>query len=174
MERHTYASGIIGNCSYIAHIHKDTNINWLCWPRFDSSFVFGSLLDEKKGGDFYIRPEEEFDSQQYYLENTNVLCTEITTSQGKYRVTDFAPRFFQYERYFKPLMLVRKIEPLEGMARVHVHCRPVYDYGSCVLKEYRGSNHIEFVGCGDNLRLTTNIPINYLIDYQYFIINETK
>ena len=38
---------------------------------------------------------------------------ELTeASEGRYRVTDFAPRFLQYERYYKPLMFIRKIEPL--------------------------------------------------------------
>src|SRR5690606_24504036 len=110
MERHIYPTGIIGNCSYIAHVHQNTDISWLCWPQFDSSFVFGSLLDTEKGGEFSILPSHKYVSNQFYLENTNILCTEITTKQGRYRVTDFAPRFQQFERFFKPLMLVRKIE----------------------------------------------------------------
>ena len=144
MERHTYNAGLIGNCSYLAHINSNTNISWLCWPRFDSSFVFGGLLDENNGGEFSILPAEDFTSDQYYLENTNVLCTEIATHDGKYRVTDFAPRFYQYERHFKPLMLIRKIEPLEGLPRVRVKCTPMYEYGSCKLQGYRASNHIDF------------------------------
>ena len=63
-QRHTYETGIIGNCSFIAHVHKNTNIAWLCWPRFDSSFIFGGLLDENKGGRFSILPEGEFSSTQ--------------------------------------------------------------------------------------------------------------
>ncbi len=174
MEKNTYPAGLIGNCSYLAHINKDTNISWLCWPRFDSSFIFGGLLDKEKGGEWSIKPSEEFQSTQYYLENTNVLCTEIVTSSGSYRVTDFAPRLYQYERYFKPLMVIRKIEPLQGFPRIRVICKPVYDYGRCELTSYRGSNHIEYVGCQDKVRLTTNIPISYLIEEEYFILNETK
>lgn len=174
MERHTYQAGLIGNCAYLAHIQRDTNISWLCWPRFDSSFIFGGLLDNKKGGEFTILPPGDFQSSQYYLENTNVLCTEVTTSEGIYRITDFAPRFYQFERYFKPLMIIRKIEPIEGLPRIKVTCRPVSDYGRCELKGYRGSNHIEFMGCNDKLRLTTDIPINYLMEEQYFVVNEAK
>ena len=55
-KRHTYQSGIIGNCSYIAHIAKDSNICWLCWPTFQDSFIFGGLLDTQKGGEFSIKP----------------------------------------------------------------------------------------------------------------------
>ena len=76
-QRHTYETGIIGNCSFIAHVHKNTNIAWLCWPRFDSSFIFGGLLDENKGGRFSILPEGEFSSTQQYVENTNVLETIV-------------------------------------------------------------------------------------------------
>jgi len=174
MERHTYQTGIIGNCAYLAHVNLNTNIDWLCWPRMDSSFIFGGMLDKNKGGEFYIRPSGEYTSKQYYLENTNVLCTEISSESGKYRITDFAPRFYQYERYFKPLMLIRKIEPLEGNPRVKVKCKPVCDYGSGFLKAQRGSNHIEFLGCEETLRLTTNIPISYLFEEEFFVLNDEK
>jgi GH15 family glucan-1,4-alpha-glucosidase len=56
-KKHLYNSGIIGNCAYIAHVEKNSNINWLCWPSFQDSFVFGSLLDEQKGGEFSIFPQ---------------------------------------------------------------------------------------------------------------------
>ena len=174
MEKHLYETGLIGNCAYLAHVHKNTNISWLCWPRFDSSFIFGSLLDENKGGEFTILPSANYTSNQFYLENTNVLCTEITCENGRYRIIDVAPRFQQYERFFKPLMLIRKIEPIEGNPVIKVKCQPVCDYGKIQLKPHRGSNHIEFEGCEDRVRLTTNIPISYLSDDTGFVLNEVK
>lgn len=175
MEKHLYETGLIGNCAFLAHIHKNTNISWLCWPRFDSSFIFGSLLDKEKGGEFSILPpDENYTSRQYYLENTNVICTEITSELGKYKIIDCAPRFLQHERYFKPLMLIRKIELVEGNPRIRVRCNPVYDYGLTKLTAHRGSNHIEFKGAEDSIRLTTNIPISYLFEDTYFVLNETK
>ncbi|MDB4904144.1 MAG: glycoside hydrolase 15-related [Mucilaginibacter sp.] len=176
MEKHTYSTGIIGNCAYLAHVNKNTNIDWLCWPRFDSTFIFGGLLDKKKGGIFSILPgDNEYTSYQYYLENTNILITEITISTGeKYRVTDFAPRFYEHQRYYKALMLIRKIEPIEGSPRVVVKCEPVSDYGNVKLKVNRGSNHIQFLGGDENIRLTTNIPVSYVFDEQSFVINENK
>src|SRR5690606_35982706 len=132
---------------FMAHISKNTNVTWLCWPRFDSSFVFGNLLDEEKGGQFSILPAtDDFSSRQYYIENTNVLRTEITTEDGTYRVTDFAPRFRQFDRYFKPLMVVRKIEPIDRSPRIKVRCEPFYDYGKIKMSAHRGSNHIIFKG----------------------------
>jgi GH15 family glucan-1,4-alpha-glucosidase len=174
MEKHTYQTGIIGNCSYIAHVNVDTNISWLCWPRFDSSFVFGGLLDEVKGGEFSIRPQGEYESKQYYLENTNILCTEVQTSTGKYRITDFAPRFREHERYFKPLMLIRKLEVLDGYPTIKVKCEPTYHYGKIALKRAAGSNHIQFSGGEDEMRLTTNVSLSYILEDRYFVLNSTK
>jgi len=175
MIKHTYDMGVVGNCAFLGLIGTDTAVRWLCWPRFDSSFVFGSLLDEQKGGECSIRPvAADFTSHQYYVPNTNVLCTEITAADGTYRVTDFAPRFMQYERYYKPLMFIRKIEPLEGTPRVRAAVRPVGQYGEQELTRRRSSNHIAFLGLEEEIRLTTNIPLTYVLDEEDFVLNETK
>lgn len=170
----TYQSGIVGNCSFMAHIDKNTNISWLCWPMFDSSFVFGGLLDDKKGGKFQVIPEGDFSSEQHYIENTNVLVTKITCASGSYKVTDFAPRFRQYDRYFKPLMLIRKIEPLEGSPRIYVSCAPKYDYGKITLQPQRGSSHIVYRGGPESIRLTTDFPISHFYDDGSHVLSETK
>lgn len=174
MNKHTYSSGIIGNCAFIAHVNIDTNISWLCWPRFDSDFVFGGMLDKELGGEFSILPEGRFTSRQQYLENTNVIVTDIEYSDGKYRITDFAPRFRLYERYYRPLMLIRKIEPISGQPRVKVTCRPVGDNGRRYLQPLLGSNHLEYSGLEQPMRLTTNYSLNYILNGQYQVLNETK
>lgn len=174
MNKHVYESGIIGNCAYMAHVQKDTNISWLCWPSFDSSFVFGSMLDQEKGGEFSICPVGEYSSKQYYIENTNVMRTEITTADGAYRITDFAPRFRQYDRYFKPLMLIRKIEPLTDRPRIRIKCIPVNEYGRGQFEKSRGSNHVEFRNGGEQLRLTTNVPVSHFFGESPFVLSETK
>ncbi len=175
MPRHTYDTGIIGNCAFIAHVHKNTDIAWMCWPRFDSSFVFGSLLDEEKGGHFSILPDGEYSTTQRYIENTNVLVTEVECADGSaYRITDFAPRFLQYERFYKPLMLVRKVEPLRGEPRITVRCTPMGDYGARVLQAFGGSNHIQYEGLDHPLRLTTNVSLTHILDGAATVLNEPK
>ncbi len=172
---HKYNLGIIGNCSFLAYIDTATRVRWMCMPKFDSSFIFGSLLDEQKGGDFQILSDDpDFNSHQYYIENTNILCTEITSSQGKFRVTDFAPRFQQFDRAFRPLMLIRKIEVLKGNPDIKVICNPVYDYGETNPIVAQGSNHIQYNGMGTSMRLTSNIPLNYILSETSFVLSETK
>ncbi len=174
-ERHTYDTGIIGNCSYLAQIDKRANVVWMCWPNFDSSFIFGSLLDKDKGGHFAVDPcDDNAHSTQTYIPNTNVLQTEFETADGRYRVTDYAPRFQQYERYYKPLMLVRKLEPLSGTPRIRVRCQPVGEYGEKLPARYVGSNHIQFNGLETEVRLTTNVPLNFIQQEQPFLLTETK
>ena len=175
MSKHTYDYGLIGNCGYQAHIHKHGDISWMCWPRFDSSFIFGGMLDDEKGGGFSIVPPGEItNSRQYYVENTNVLCTEIESEDGWYRITDFAPRFFQFDRYFKPLMLIRKVEPIAGTPKAIISCDPKGEYGEIDPKHYHASNHIEYLGLEYELRLTTNIPITSIINKHQVVINEAK
>lgn len=175
MQRHTYDYGVIGNCAYTAHINKDTNISWMCWPRFDSSFIFGKLLDNTKGGEFSIKPQNgEFTTNQYYVENTNILCTDVIGGGGKYRITDFAPRFYQTERYYRPLMLIRKIERLEGNPKLIVRCKPKGNYGAVTPEPSMGSNHIRFLGLEAHVRLTTNISLSYVLNEESFVLNENK
>ncbi|MGN6495602.1 MAG: glycoside hydrolase family 15 protein [Agriterribacter sp.] len=174
MQKHVYNTGLIGNCSYLAQVSKTTDIVWLCWPRFDSPFVFGSLLDNDKGGHFSVLPPGEYKSRQFYRENTNVLCTEITTSEGRYRVTDFAPRFMQQSQAYRPSILIRKVELLEGLPRVTVVCQPVGDYGRKQLTPVAGNNAIEFNGDDQRLYLHSNIPISFITDAVSFVLTETK
>lgn len=173
--KHSYELGIIGNCGYMALINKNGNVDWMCWPKFDSSFVFGRLLDEKKGGEFYVRPADlNYKSTQEYIENTNILKTIFTTSEGSFEVIDFAPRFLQYDRHYYPLMLIRKVRILSGNPRILVSCLPVMDYGNKKPNMYSGSNHIHYGGFESPIRLTTNVPLNYILQKIPFVITETK
>jgi len=175
METHKYNMGIVGNCSFLAYIDLNANVKWLCMPRFDSSFIFGSLLDEAKGGEFSITPYPgEYKSKQYYLKNTNILATEFEMADGRYRVIDYAPRFYQYERYFKPLMLFRKIELLEGNPLIQIKCNPVGEYGEIVPETDLASNHISYLNLASSVRLTTDVSLNYVISEKPFVLSETK
>ncbi len=175
MIKNTYNYGLIGNCAYLALIDTNANIGWLCWPKFDSSFLFGSLLDEDRGGEFSISPaSENYSSKQYYLENTNILVTEFHCGDGSFKVVDFAPRFYQYERYYKPLLLARRVIPMDGTPRIKVICSPRGDYGETNPEILFGSSHIRYMGLERQVRLTTNIALNYVAEGRSFVLNENK
>jgi GH15 family glucan-1,4-alpha-glucosidase len=61
-----------------------------------------------------------------------------------------------------------------GTPRVRAACRPVAQYGEQELTRRRSSNHIAFLGMEEEIRLTTNIPLTYVLDEEDFVLNETK
>lgn len=163
--------GLIGNCAYQALIDDCANVVWLCWPRFDSSFVFGALLDRDQGGDFAVMPDgDQYQTEQSYLPNTNILRTVFSSPSGSFEVVDFAPRFRQYERSFKPTQLMRRLRRLSGDPRVCVRVRPTADYGRVVPDCYAASNHIKWNLPGEALRLTTNVPLTYVMESRPFLL----
>ncbi|MES3037658.1 MAG: glycoside hydrolase family 15 protein, partial [Bdellovibrionota bacterium] len=171
-ERHSYKLGVIGNCSYIALVDTKANVSWLCWPRFDSNFVFGSLVGGEQGGEFSVTPTGgPFTTKQSYLENTNILVTEFECTDGKFEVIDFAPRFFRSERIHKPLMHFRRIRHVSGRPRIRVRCNPVGDNGKIKPTVALGSNHIRYLGLAEPLRLTTNASLTYIVDDREFILS---
>ena len=164
---------LIGNCQISALVSCDGAIVWCCMPRFDSPPVFASLLDSERGGRFAISPADGSMGVQRYLPNTNVLETRFDSSSGSFRVIDFAPRFIQYARSFRPTKIVRIVEPLSGTPRIRVRCRPVLGWsGAEPWREY-GSNHMSFHGYDAELRLTTDAPQSYL-DGESFALTEPK
>ncbi len=140
----------------------------------DSSFVFGSLLDEKCGGRFDVEGVNTTSIQQEYVENTNILRTVFVCATGSFELLDFAPRFKLYDRFFKPTMLVRILRPLEGEPLVRVRCQPTYDYGKAKVDSWMASNHIEYRGMPAPTRLTTNIPLSYLNEERSFLLTSNR
>jgi GH15 family glucan-1,4-alpha-glucosidase len=100
--------------------------------------------------------------------------TEFTTGTGSFRVLDCAPRFFQYERFFKPLMLVRKIELIEGNPVISVKCRPVGNYGEMQSEAVIGSNHLRYLHFDMPVRLTTDVSLSYIQTGETFVLNSNK
>ena len=91
-----------------------------------------------------------------------MLETTFRGADGAFRVIDFAPRFLQHERSFRPTMILRVVEPIEGSPRVVVRCEPVLGWSRREPTRLEGSNHVRFEGYERPLRLTTDVPLAYL------------
>jgi GH15 family glucan-1,4-alpha-glucosidase len=106
-----------------------------------------------------------------YVRNTALVSTLLTDRSGAaVRVTDFAPRFREYDRTFRPPQLVRIIEPVAGLPRITIRFRPTSRYGIPLPATSIGSNHISFRGTNVAIRLTTDAPLAYIDRESSFVL----
>lgn len=170
--------GLIGNCTISALVDDQARIVWSCMPRYDSAPVFHALLDSAEGigadGSAQVQLDGCVRTEQAYDENTAILRTRLYDERGGgIEVTDFAPRFFRHARPYRPMLLVRRVRPIQGTPRIRIVIRPRGDWGRVVPARTRGSNHMRFIGCGSDvtLRLTTNAPVTYIAEETTFTLS---
>jgi len=155
---------VIGNGRSAALLDPTARIVWWCYPRFDGDPIFSRLLaggEEKGFYDVLLAGMVDFSSE--YVRNTAVVSTVLTDDKGaSIRITDFAPRFREYDRIFRPPQLIRIIEPVAGLPRIIIRMRPTSHYGAPMVLKSIGSNHVSFRGADAVIRLTTDAPLSYI------------
>ena len=105
------------------------------------------------------------------MRNTAIVTTVLTDRRGgKVRITDFAPRFRQFGRVFRPPQLFRIIEPIAGLPRITVRMRPTCEYGKPLPHRSLGSNHIRYADDGTVIRLTTDAPLSMIDGEAPFVL----
>ena len=166
--------GIVGNCTISALIDRQGTVVWSCFPRFDGDPLFCRLLDNDGERGFYaVELDQLAEIEQHYVDNTAVLVTRLTDRNGDgVEIIDFAPRFFQFGRIYRPTTLMRIVRPFGETPRVRLRLRPMFHYGAHQPEITRGSNHIRYVGPDVSVRLTTNAPLTYVLDETPFILED--
>jgi GH15 family glucan-1,4-alpha-glucosidase len=147
--------GIVGDLQTAALIGRSGSIDWLCFPRFDSSSCFGSIVGTPEHGRWLIAPagDRPADSRCYRA-NTLVLESEWKTSTGRVRVIDFMP-----PRHKSP-DIVRIVEGLQGHVDMHTELTIRFDYGSVVPWVQRlDDDTLLAVGGPDGLTLRTPVDL---------------
>ncbi|WP_111877634.1 glycoside hydrolase family 15 protein [Paracidovorax anthurii] len=164
---------MIGNCSVSALVDANAHIVWCCLPRFDGDPVFNALIQPgDQGSRFAIELENQAESRQWYEPNTAVLRTRLTDQAGNsIEITDFAPRFYARSRFFRPMLLVRRVRPVQGSPRIRVTANVRYAWGREKPEITQGSNHVRFVGADLTLRLNTDAPVSHVLSGQPFVIS---
>lgn len=171
----TLDCGVIGNCALSALVDRMGRMVWCCLPRFDGDPVFNALLDESENGSLWSIEIENFArSEQFYEPNTAVLHTRLFDTEGRgIEITDVAPRFMSRDRMFRPLMLVRRVRPLNSVVRIRVRLRPRFDWGRQIPTITQGSHHIRYVGPANTLRLNTDASLSYILTESFFVLDQT-
>ena len=167
----TLELGIIGNGTVAALIDPNASVQWMCLPRLDGEPIFNSLLGGN--GHFSIALSDQVSATQTYIKNTAVLETVLTDADGSsIKITDFAPRFFERGRIFRPASMVRRVTPLKGMPRITVNLRAETGYGERAIYRRRGVSHIRFPSEGFDFRVTTDAPVSYIMDEREFVLDQ--
>ncbi|MEG3192787.1 glycoside hydrolase family 15 protein [Lysobacter sp. D1-1-M9] len=165
---------MVGNGSVAALIDARARVVWGCVPAFDGDPTFCALLspNEHEGGDYAIELDDFESAEQHYLPNTAVLRTVLRDRHGgAVEITDFAPRWHWHERFYRPVMLLRRLCPLSGSPRIRIRLRPLADYGAAVPETTWGSNHIRYLVPGFTLRLTSDVPVRLVRDQLPFVLD---
>jgi len=120
--------GLIGDLQTAALVSTDGSIDWFCAPRFDSPSIFGALLDQQRGGHFWIRPSQMiFTTKQLYFPDTAILVTRYMTEAGVGEVVDFMP--VSGEVATDQRRIVRMIRCVRGEMTFSAEVAPRFDYG---------------------------------------------
>src|SRR5262245_43803170 len=114
---------VIGNCSWGGLLDRQGRLVWACLPRFDSDPLFAALLDgdNRDDGVFAIELVNQLAGDQRYDGNTPILVTTLRdASGGAIEIRDFAPRYQNHGRFYRPIMMVRRVRPLTGEPRIRI------------------------------------------------------
>jgi len=161
-DRQNLNLGIIGNGTIGSLIDSEGRFVWGCLPHLAADPVFCDLLSPVQEGQgfFDVELEGMTSASQRYIPNTAVLVTTLEADDGSaIEITDFAPRFRQFDRLYHPVMTVRRIRPISGAPRIRIKIRPLADWGARVPERTSGSHHIRWVLSDTTLRLTTDARV---------------
>jgi GH15 family glucan-1,4-alpha-glucosidase len=169
--------GVIGNCQVAALVDDRGRIVWACLPGPDGDPVFSALLSSEGGaaghGVFAVDLTDAVATEQRYIHNTAILETRMhDVRDGEIRVTDFCPRFRARGRTFRPMMMIRMVEPIAGRPIVCVRLRPTANYGTRSDGGACASHHIRFNAADVAYRVTTDGSLSAVLEDRPIVLEQ--
>jgi GH15 family glucan-1,4-alpha-glucosidase len=152
--------GVVGDMHSAALVGVDGSIDWFCYPHFDSPSVFAAILDEKKGGNFMIRPRDltNVTTKQYYWPDTNVLVTRFLSPDGVGQIVDYMPVGVPHGERGSH-WLVRRVQIVRGSMAFSMECKPAFNYA----RDEHGLDVTPEGACfqapGLSMGLVTDVPL---------------
>ena len=148
--------GVIGDMHSAALVSKGGSIDWLCFPRFDSSSVFAAILDYERGGRFAIQPPGYYHFSQTYLDGTNILVTSFRTDEGRASVTDFMP--VAEDITVSEHEVIRLVRCESGRMALECLFQPRLDYGRAVTSLTAAAQGVLARNGSGSLSLASAVP----------------
>jgi GH15 family glucan-1,4-alpha-glucosidase len=146
---------LLGDLQTAALVGRSGSVDWLPFPRFDSSSCFSALLGGREHGRWLLAPVSGgAATDRCYRKDTLILESEWETHEGRVRVIDFMP-----PRETKP-DIVRIVEGIEGRVSMRTELVIRFDYGSVVPWVIRlDTRTLVAIGGPDGLLLRTPIVL---------------
>jgi GH15 family glucan-1,4-alpha-glucosidase len=149
---------LLGDLQTAALVGRNGSVDWLPFPRFDSSSCFAAILGGREHGRWLLAPSAGAGGTQAsnwrYRDDTLILESEWQTPTGRVRVIDFMP-----PRETKP-DIVRIVEGLDGSVEMRTELVIRFDYGSVIPWVRRLDDAtIVAVGGPDGLMLRTSVDL---------------
>jgi GH15 family glucan-1,4-alpha-glucosidase len=146
---------LVGDLQTAALVGRSGSVDWLPFPRFDSSSCFGALLGGREHGRWLLAPASGGPAtMRRYRKDTLILESEWETSTGRVRVIDFMP-----PRETMP-DIVRIVEGLDGSVAMRTELVMRLDYGWVIPWVRRlDSRTLVAVGGPDGLLMRTPIDL---------------
>jgi GH15 family glucan-1,4-alpha-glucosidase len=118
---------LIGNNATAALVGRNGSVDWLCFPRFDSSACFAALLGSPDNGHWSIAPKATRPKvTRRYREGTLVLETEFSTAEGTVVLIDCMDRRGGYQD------VIRLVRGISGRVPMQMELVLRFDYGTVI------------------------------------------
>ena len=121
--------GLIGDTRTAALVSKAGSIDWMCFPRFDSSPLFGRLVGGEAGGSFSVEVQDVRATHRRYRDGSALLETDVTTDEGD---ASFTEGFVAdtSSSLLPQALVVRILSCTNGRIRARVRFDPKLDWRS--------------------------------------------
>ncbi|HEY9185150.1 MAG TPA: glycoside hydrolase family 15 protein [Salegentibacter sp.] len=168
--------GIIGNCKSAALVSKTGSLDWCCLPNFDSAGVFAKLLDEERGGSFEILISEDYNTEQNYLWDTNIISTIFDNGTDAFQLIDFMPRYPREDgSFYTPPDIIRFFRHLKGKPQFRIKYDPKLDFArEKTYTENKGAYLKSFTKEGkyDSLFFYSTFELNDIVEQNTLSLTE--
>jgi len=114
----------ISDCITGALVSRRGSIDWLCWPRFDSSACFAALLGDRRHGFWRICPTSRARVSRCYRQGTLILVTRFDTASGSVELIDFMPLQSATSH------VIRMVRGISGRVTMSSEMALRFEYGS--------------------------------------------
>jgi GH15 family glucan-1,4-alpha-glucosidase len=145
---------LLSDMESAALVSRSGSIDWLTFPRFDSSACFAALLGDHKNGRWLLAPAGEVKRvSRRYRGHSLVLETVFEVDEGEVAVIDCMPPRDEH------LDVVRLVEGRRGSVPMRTELIFRFDYGSIVPWVHRVDGALVAVAGPDALRLVTPVDL---------------